>query len=75
MLSHQPKAPFVEAYVFACQPVEYDFAGAQEPLRGVAIKIYEQLLLGEYDDNCSSFYFNEVFPRLDANLRPHLLPR
>ena len=72
--SLQPKAAFVEAYVYACQPVEYDFAGAREPLTEVGRKVYEQLYLGAYKGSCRSFYFEEVVPRLDVDLRPYLLP-
>jgi hypothetical protein len=72
--SLQPKAAFVDAYVFACQPVEYDFAGVRDPLKGMALKVYEQLFLGEYHDSCRDFYFEEVVPRLDPDLRPQLFP-
>jgi hypothetical protein len=72
--SLQPRAAFVDAYVFACQPVEYDFAGAREPLFGVARKVYEQLLLGAHDGSCRSFYLEEVVPRLDVEMRPYFLP-
>lgn len=72
--SRQPKASFVEAYVFACQPVEYDFAGARETLKEAALEIYEQLFVGTYGSNCRDFYFDEVVPRLDVDQRPLLVP-
>lgn len=70
--SNQPKAAFMETYVFACQPVEYDFAGARDPLRPVALEIYEQVFVVKYDSDCRDFYFEEVVPRLDLDLRPHI---
>jgi hypothetical protein len=69
--SQQPKAAFVEAFVFACQPVEYDFAGARDPLKPTALAIYERLFVGTYHSNCRDFYFDEVVPRLDIDQRPH----
>ncbi len=69
-----PKAAFIDAYVFACQPVEYDFAGSRAPLSDAARQVYEQVVLDRYGDNCRSFYFEEVVPRLAKDQRPHLLP-
>jgi len=60
--------------VFACQPVEYDFAGLRAPLSDAASQVYEQLVLDRYGDNCRSFYFEEVVPRLAKDQQPHLLP-
>lgn len=73
--SEQPNAAFVAAYVFACQPVEYDFAGRRDPLGDVAGKIYEELFAGTYGGNCQDFYFGEVVPRLDSDQRPLLVPQ
>ena len=72
--SLQPRAVFVDAYVFACQPVEYDFAGNREPLVGIARKVYEQLFLGAHGGSCRGFYFEEVVPRLDVDMRPYFMP-
>jgi hypothetical protein len=70
----RPKAAFIDAYVFACQPVEFDFAGSRAPLSDAARQVYQQGVLDKYGDNCSSFYFEEVVPRLAKDQRPRLRP-
>jgi hypothetical protein len=70
----QPRAAFVAAYVFGCQPVEQDFAGAREPLNTSAARVYDELFVSQYREDCADFYFKEVVPRLDPDLRPHFLP-
>lgn len=57
-------AAFVEAYVYACQPVEYDFAGAKEALKDASQQVHDKLFLVEYRGNCRDFYYGEVVPRL-----------
>jgi hypothetical protein len=69
-----PNAAFIDAYVFACQPVEYDFAGSRAPLSDAARQVYEQVVLDKYGDDCRSFYFEEVVPRLAKDQRPRFLP-
>ena len=68
-----PGSAFVDAYVFACQPVEYDFAGVQAPLQGAALDVYEQLFVRTYGNSCRAFYFGEVVPRLDPDRRPFFI--
>jgi len=67
-----PDAAFIDAYVFACQPVEYDFAGSRAPLSDAAHQVYEQVVLDKYGDNCRTFYFEEIVPRLPKDQQPHL---
>jgi hypothetical protein len=70
----QPAAAFVEAYVYACQPVEYDFAGVREPLNEVPGRVHDELFLGRYNGSCRAFYFQEVVPRLDGERQPFFVP-
>ena len=63
-LGPNPKGPFVEAYVYACQPVEYDFAGGRHELSVVGRWIHDNLFLVEQQGNCRDFYVAEVEPRL-----------
>lgn len=72
--SLQSSAAFVEAYVYACQPVEYDFAGVREPLKDASRQIHDQLFLVEYRGSCRDFYYGEVVPRLAPERRPFFLP-
>jgi hypothetical protein len=64
-LGSSPRGPFVEAYVYACQPVEYDFAGARYELSVVGRWIHDNLFLTEQRGNCRDFYLAEVAPRLE----------
>jgi hypothetical protein len=70
----QPTSAFVEAYVYACQPVEYDNAGVREPLSQVADWVHGRLFLDQYNGSCRDFYFGEVVPRLDGELQPFFIP-
>lgn len=62
--SLQPPAAFVEAYVYACQPVEYDFAGARDALGEISKRVHDELFLAQYQSDCRAFYYGEVVPRL-----------
>lgn len=62
--SLKSSAAFVEAYVYACQPVEYDFAGVREPLKDASQQVYDELFLVEYRGVCRDFYYGEIAPRL-----------
>jgi hypothetical protein len=73
-LSLQSSAAFVEAYVYACQPVEFDNAGVREPLNQVADWVHGKLFLDRYNGSCRDFYFEEVVPRLDVELQPFFIP-
>lgn len=66
----RPAGAFLDAYVHACQPVEYDFAGVMHNLDEEAKRIHDDLFLGEYGGSCRDFYFGEVVPRLDPERRP-----
>jgi hypothetical protein len=72
--SLQPPAAFVEAYVYACQPVEYDFAGVREPLEDASRQVHDKLFLVDYDGSCRGFYYGEVVPRLAPERQPFFLP-
>ena len=69
-----PDAAYVAAYVHGCHPVEYDFAGAQQPLDEAAARIHDEIYLGAYKASCRDFYFREVAPRLDGELQPMFMP-
>jgi hypothetical protein len=64
-LGPNPRGPFVEAYVYACQPVEYDFAGGKHELSVVGRWIHDNLFLTEQRGSCRDFYVAEVAPRLE----------
>ena len=68
--SIQPPAAFVEAYVYACQPVEYDFAGVREALRDGPRQVHDKLFLAKYQGSCRDFYYGEVVPRLALERQP-----
>ena len=72
--SLQSSAAFVEAYVYACQPVEYDFAGVREALKDASRQVHDKLFLVEYRGVCSDFYYGEVEPRLPPERQPFFLP-
>ena len=72
--SLQPPAAFVEAYVYACQPVEYDFAGVRDPLKDTTRQVHDRLFLAEYGGSCRDFYYGEVVPRLAPERQPFFLP-
>lgn len=65
-----PSAAFVEAYVYACQPVEYDFAGVREALKDASRQVHDELFLVEYHGICRDFYYGEVVPRLALERQP-----
>jgi hypothetical protein len=67
-------AAFVEAYIYACQPVEYDFAGIRAHLNEAATQVYDWLFLVEYGGSCRDFYFEVVVPRLEVERQPYFLP-
>lgn len=69
-----PATAFVDTYVYACQPVEYDFAGARVDLGSAAQQVHDNVFLGEYKGSCREFYFEEVVPRLPTDRRPLFLP-
>ena len=72
--SLQPPAAFVETYVYACQPVEYDFAGVRDPLKETARQVHDRLFLAEYGGSCGDFYYGEVVPRLAPERQPFFRP-
>ena len=69
-----PPGAFVDVYIYACQPVEYDFAGVRQDLNDSATWVHDNLFLRTYDGSCRDFYFAEVVPRLEPGLRPRLMP-
>ena len=70
----QPPAAFVDAYVYACEPVEYDFAGVGHDLSDAGRQVYDDLFLKEHGGSCREFYYGELVPRLDVADRPYFLP-
>lgn len=70
----RPSAPFVEAYVYGCQPVEYDAAGVREPLDDASRQVHDGLFLVDYRGSCRDFYYGEVVPRLAPEMQPFFLP-
>ena len=72
--SLQSSAAFVEAYVYACQPVEYDFAGVREALNDASRQVHDKLFLLEYHGICRDFYYGEVAPRLALERQPFFWP-
>lgn len=72
--SPEPIPEIVEAYVFACQPVESDIAGVRQPLDEAAAKVYAELFVTKYDGSCRDFYYLEVVPQLDGEFQPFIIP-
>jgi hypothetical protein len=68
-----PDAAYVEAYAYACHPVEQDAADRIEPLSDAAQRIHDGLLMVTYGGSCHDFYYTEVVPRLDPEQRPFFL--
>lgn len=65
---------FMDAYVYACQPVEYDFAGREQPLDETAQRIYDELYVGKYARSCLDFFYHEVVGFIDAERQPYFTP-
>ena len=64
----QPRQVFLEVYVYACEPVEYSFAGAKPELSEAGAKMYNELFVKQYASSCRDFYFEEIsfFQRMVA---------
>ena len=56
----QPREVFLEVYIYACEPVEYSFAGAKPELTDAGAKMYSELLVKQYASSCRDFYFEEI---------------
>lgn len=56
----QPRAVFLEVYIHACEPVEYDFAGAKPELTNAGATMYNELFVKKYASSCRDFYFEEI---------------
>ena len=56
----QPRAVFLEVYIHACEPVEYDFAGAKPELTSAGAWMYNELFVKQYASSCRDFYFEEI---------------
>jgi hypothetical protein len=59
-----PLSTAFEVYVYACQPVEYDFAGAMPPLSEAAVSVHDELFANYYGNSCRDFYYGEIAWRL-----------
>jgi hypothetical protein len=73
-ISIDPTGAFVETYIYACQPVEYDFAGMKQDLGLAAQSVHDSLFVGDYKSSCRDFYFEQVVPRLKPENRPYFIP-
>ena len=69
----EPRAAFVDAYIYACQPVEHDFAGVQQNLSEAAERVYDEVFRAAYLGSCRDFYYAEVVPLLEVDQRPYFL--
>ena len=56
----QPREVFLEVYIYACEPVEYDFAGAKPALTSAGAWMYNELFGKKYASSCRDFYFEEI---------------
>jgi hypothetical protein len=57
----QPREVFLEVYIYACEPVEYDFGGGTKPeLTEAGAKMYSDLFVKVYASSCRDFYFEEI---------------
>ena len=56
----QPREVFLEVYIHACEPVEYDFAGAKPELTDAGARMYNELFVKQYASSCRDFYFEEI---------------
>jgi hypothetical protein len=57
----QPREVFLEVYIYACEPVEYDFGGGAKPqLTEAGAKMYSDLFVKLYASSCRDFYFEEI---------------
>ena len=57
----QPREVFLEVYIHACEPVEYDFGGGAKPeLTEAGAEMYSELFVKQYASSCRDFYFEEI---------------
>jgi hypothetical protein len=56
----QPREVFFEVYIYACEPVEYAFAGAKPELSQAGAEMYRELFIKKYASSCRDFYFEEI---------------
>ena len=56
----QPREVFLEVYVYACEPVEYSFAGAKPELSEEGTEMYRELFIKKHASSCRDFYFEEI---------------
>ena len=57
----QPREVFLEVYIYACEPVEYDFGGGAKPeLTEAGVTMYNELFVKKYASSCRDFYFEEI---------------
>jgi hypothetical protein len=56
----QPRVVFLEVYIYACEPVEYSFAGAKPELTEAGAEMYRELFIKKYASSCRDFYFEEI---------------
>lgn len=74
-MSEGPTASsYMAAYVYACQPIEFDFAGVQLPIDPVATRIHSELFLAKYHGSCRDFYYAAVAPLLPGERQPYHFP-
>jgi hypothetical protein len=60
----QQRAVYLGVYVHACEPVEYDFAGAKQRLTEAAAWMYAELFIKGYASSCRDFYYEEIVHRM-----------
>jgi hypothetical protein len=56
----QSREVVIEVYIYACEPVEYDFGGAKPALSIAAAWMYDELFVAKYASSCRDFFFEEV---------------
>jgi len=56
----QPREVFLEVYVYACEPVEYSFAGAKPELSEAGAKMHNELFVKVHASSSRDFYFEEI---------------
>jgi hypothetical protein len=72
--THQGADDLMEVYIYACQPVEYDFGGVRIDLDEAATLVHQESFLTDHGGSCREFYFGEIVPLLDPERWPFFLP-